>query len=45
VRFVRGAVQVRNSHDPDGPILEFTAPEWDAFLAGANQREFDRPLS
>ena len=39
-----GAVQVRNSHDPDGPIW-IHAPEWDAFLAGANQREFDRPLS
>jgi hypothetical protein len=24
--------------------LEFTAGEWDAFLAGANEREFDRPL-
>jgi hypothetical protein len=21
----------------------FTTPEWDAFLAGANEREFDSP--
>jgi hypothetical protein len=26
-----------------GPILRFTGPEWDAFLAGAKDGEFDRP--
>ena len=43
VRFVAGRVHVRNSHHPDGPILVFTNREWDAFLAGANEREFDSP--
>ena len=38
-----GRVHVRNSHHPDGPILVFTNREWDAFLAGANEREFDSP--
>jgi hypothetical protein len=43
VRFIAGTVQVRNSEHPDGPVLEFTTREWDAFLAGANEREFDSP--
>lgn len=43
VRFVEGSVQVRSSHDPDGPVLVFSRREWDAFLAGANEREFDWP--
>lgn len=43
VRFIAGGVQVRNSQHPDGPILTFTTEEWAAFLAGANEREFDSP--
>jgi hypothetical protein len=43
VRFVAGTVEVRNSEHPGGPILVFTSQEWDAFLAGANEREFDSP--
>jgi len=35
-------VLVRDSKDPDGPVLEFTAGEWDAFIAGAKNGEFDR---
>jgi Domain of unknown function (DUF397) len=44
VRFVAGSVQLRNSRDPAGPILVFTTNEWDAFLAGAQEREFDLPV-
>ena len=33
-RMADGTVQVRDSKDPDGPVLEFTAGEWKAFLAG-----------
>jgi hypothetical protein len=40
---VAGRVQVRNSQHPDGPILVFSTREWDAFLAGAQDREFDSP--
>jgi hypothetical protein len=34
-------VQVRDSKDPQGPVLSFTHAEWDAFLAGARDGEFD----
>jgi hypothetical protein len=37
-----GSVGVRNSRDPDGPVLKFTQEEWDAFLGGARLGEFDR---
>lgn len=36
-----GTVAVRDSKDPDGPILRFTRAEWDAFLAGVRAGEFD----
>jgi Domain of unknown function (DUF397) len=36
-----GGVQVRNSRDPGGGILAFTAEEWDAFIGGAKLGEFD----
>jgi Domain of unknown function (DUF397) len=32
---------VRDSKDRTGPILTFTHAEWDAFLAGARDGEFD----
>jgi hypothetical protein len=32
---------VRNSTDPDGPVLFFTQAEWDAFVGGAKDGEFD----
>lgn len=37
-----GMVGVRDSKDPTGPALVFTPGEWDAFLAGAREGEFDR---
>lgn len=37
-----GEVGVRNSRDPDGPVLRFTRGEWHAFLGGARAGEFDR---
>ena len=37
-----GEVGVRNSRDPEGPVLRFTADEWQAFLGGAQNGEFDR---
>ena len=38
-----GRVAVRHSRAPGGPALVFTPAEWDAFLAGARDGEFDRP--
>ena len=39
--FPGGDVGVRNSRDPDGPVLRFTPAEWRAFLGGARLGEFD----
>lgn len=36
-----GEVWVRDSKDPDGPVLRFTDAEWVAFIAGAKGGEFD----
>jgi hypothetical protein len=36
-----GEVTVRDSKDQAGPALVFTPIEWAAFLAGAQQGEFD----
>lgn len=33
VRAGRGGVAVRDSKNPDGPVLSFTRPMWEAFLA------------
>lgn len=36
-----GARAVRDSKNPTGPALMFTAPEWVAFTAGVRAGEFD----
>lgn len=36
-----GAVLVRHSQQPDGPVHAFTAGEWRAFVAGVKDGEFD----
>ena len=36
-----GACAVRDSKDPTGPALTFTAPAWRAFTAGVKSGEFD----
>jgi len=41
VAFVGQAIAVRDSKNPDGPALIFTAAEWDAFVGGAKDGEFD----
>jgi hypothetical protein len=44
VRFVeQDGVLLRNSRLPEGPIVRFTLSEWDAFLAGVQLGEFDKP--
>jgi hypothetical protein len=43
VSFGGEGVSVRHSRDPDGPILSFTHSEWQAFIAGAHNGEFDLP--
>lgn len=36
-------VLVRDSKNPDGPILSFDATEWGAFVAGVKAGKFDGP--
>ncbi|MCM4082230.1 DUF397 domain-containing protein [Actinoplanes sp. TRM88002] len=37
-----GSVHVRDSKNPDGPVLAFTDAEFTAFVGGAKNGEFDR---
>lgn len=34
-------IGMRDANDPDGPVLVFTRAEWDAFVEGAKDGEFD----
>lgn len=36
-----GSVGIRNSRDTEGPVLQFTPEEWQAFLGGVRFGEFD----
>jgi hypothetical protein len=36
------SVGIRDSRDPDGPVLRFTRAEWRAFLGGARRGELGR---
>jgi hypothetical protein len=38
---VREGYAMRDSDHPNGPVLLFTTAEWDAFVAGARDGEFD----
>ena len=41
VAFVGEVIAVRDSKNPDGAALIFTPAEWDAFVGGAKDGEFD----
>ena len=43
VAFKDGVVSVRNSQQAAGPVVTFTAREWQMFLEGVRGREFDIP--
>jgi hypothetical protein len=34
-------ITMRDGSKPDGPVLTFTPAEWDAFVAGVRDGEFD----
>lgn len=34
-------IVMRDSKNPDGPVLYFTEAEWDAFIGGVKDGEFD----
>lgn len=41
VDFEQDRILVRDSKDPDGPVLRFSPMEWDVFLLGVGNGEFD----
>lgn len=41
VASLKDGVVVRDSKDPEGPVLRFTHDEWHAFILGAQQQEFN----
>jgi hypothetical protein len=41
VALVAGRLAVRDSKDPQGPVLLFTPDEWRAFVGGVRNGEFD----
>jgi hypothetical protein len=40
VAMMDDGVAVRDSKQPDGPVLRFTKSEWTAFVAGVDNGEF-----
>jgi hypothetical protein len=43
VAVLDGRVAVRDAKDRGGPILLFTSHEWEAFIGGVHNGEFDLP--
>jgi hypothetical protein len=43
VGLVDGQIAVRDSKDRQGPVLIFTPHEWEAFIGGARDGEFELP--
>lgn len=41
VALVDGSVLLRDSKNPQGPVLVFTQDEWAAFVGSAKDNEFD----
>lgn len=39
---LNAAMAVRDSKDPDGPVLLFSAPQWHAFVTSLRTGEFDQ---
>lgn len=45
VAFTEAGVLVRHSRNPTGPVLSFTPSEWQAFLMGTQNGEFNLPVA
>src|SRR5262245_26550927 len=41
IAFVDDLIGMRDGADPDGPVPIFTQPEWEAFVGGVEDGEFD----
>lgn len=42
VQFQKTQVKIRDSKNPNGPVLTFTLEEWDQFKDGVTRGAFDR---
>ncbi|MGC5011884.1 DUF397 domain-containing protein [Streptosporangium sp. DT93] len=40
-----GRVAVRHSRHPDGEVIVYTRAEWEAFIGGVKDGEFDFPIT
>ena len=45
VAFLENRIAVRDSKNRRGPVLEFNPLEWEAFVGGVRDGEFDLPTS
>jgi hypothetical protein len=43
VAHLEGGVATRDSKDPSGPALRFSADGWGAFIRGLAEGDFERP--
>jgi hypothetical protein len=41
---LRDGIAVRDSKDPDGPVLRFGEPSWREFIGAVQAGSFDHPL-
>jgi hypothetical protein len=41
VAVVAATIGVRDSKNPDGPVLQFTPIDWESFVDGAKRGRFD----
>lgn len=41
VRQTADGIETRNSNDRNGPVVTYTPAEWDAFIKGVRNGEFD----
>lgn len=41
----RNIIVIRNSRQPDGPLVEYTPEEWHEFVSGVKKGDFDDLLN
>lgn len=41
----QNAILIRNSRQPEGPLLEYTPEEWHEFVSGIKKGDFDDLLN
>jgi predicted secreted Zn-dependent protease len=41
----QNAILIRNSRQPDGPLVEYTPEEWHEFVSGIKKGDFDDLLN